>query len=222
MDKVEEAEKTKIVALTFDDGPNTTTTHQVLDQLEKYHIRASFFLIGDYINEASAKAVIRAHEMGCEIANHSKTHSDMTTLTAESIREEIKWTTEKIEALVGEPPKFFRPPYILVNETMVEAIDLPFICGVAGQDWEAEVGSEERARLILEEVQDGSIILLHDFEKNDATVEALDTIIPSLQKEGYEFVTISEVFTRRKIKPKCHSGIVYSNVMQTQRYDKQE
>lgn len=203
----------KQIALTFDDGPNITTTLEVLDKLKKYGIVASFFLIADHINEASAESVRKAYEMGCEIANHSKTHADMTQLSAETIKAEIAYTSERIKAIVGEAPKFFRPPYISVNATMVEAIDLPFICGIGARDWEAEVSSYERARLILDNIADGKIILLHDFEENRNTVEALDMIIPALLEEGYEFVTISQLFENKGIKPSVHSGIVYSDVM---------
>jgi len=204
----------KQIALTFDDGPNTTTTLEVLEKLKQYGIVASFFVIADYINEVSAESIKKAYAMGCEIANHSKTHVDMTTLSHEAIKDEIAYTSEKIKKIVGEYPKFFRPPYILVNSVMVEAIDLPFICGVGGRDWEAEVSTEERARLILEGVQDGRIILLHDFENNINTVQALDIIIPELLEQGYEFVTISKLFENKGIVPTVHSGIVYSDVMQ--------
>ena len=65
----------KQIALTFDDGPNATTTVQVLEKLKKYNVRASFFLIADNITEESAKVARQAFDMGCEINNHSKTHS---------------------------------------------------------------------------------------------------------------------------------------------------
>ncbi|HAM69998.1 MAG TPA: hypothetical protein DCP68_10365, partial [Ruminococcus sp.] len=72
----------KLIALTFDDGPNTTTTNDVLDLLAEYDAKASFFLIGDNINSASAASVKRAYDMGMEIDNHSKTHSNMSKMTA--------------------------------------------------------------------------------------------------------------------------------------------
>lgn len=209
----------KQIALTFDDGPNTTTTLEVLDKLKKYNVVASFFLIADLINPESAESVKKEVAMGCEIANHTKSHQDMTKMDPATIKEEIDYCSKKIYEIVGEYPKFYRPPYILVNETMVENIDLPFICGVGGRDWETQVMADERARLILEGVSDGSIILLHDLERNVETVKALDIIIPKLLEEGYEFVTISDVFKNKGITPAVHSGIVYSNVFQTTRYD---
>lgn len=211
----------KQIALTFDDGPNTTTTVEVLNILKKYNVVASFFLIADLITPESVESVKEEVKMGCEIANHTKSHQDMTKMDPDTIREEIDYCSKKIYEITGEYPKFFRPPFILVNETMVENIDLPFICGINGLDWDPTVMADERARLVLETAEDGSIILLHDLEGNVETVKALDVIIPKLLEEGYEFVTISDVFKNKGITPPVHSGIVYSNALQTKRYDEE-
>lgn len=89
------------IALTFDDGPNTTITPQVLDLLEQYHIPASFFLIAQNINESSARMVERAVKLGCEINNHSVTHRPMSRMSAEEVREEILPCTEAIKKITG-------------------------------------------------------------------------------------------------------------------------
>lgn len=204
----------KIVALTFDDGPNTTTTFEVIEKHEKYNVTASFFLIGDRINDESVKAVLKEKENGYEIANHSKTHSFMTGLSAEDIKSEIKFTSEKIKEITGEYPKFFRPPYINVNDTMFESIDLPFICGINGLDWEPDVPAEKRAQMILDAMEDAAIILMHDMEGNVETVKALDILIPKLLEAGYTFVNISDVFKLRGVTPEVHTGKVYSNALQ--------
>lgn len=209
----------KQIALTFDDGPNTSTTLEVLDILEKYNIIASFFLIADEITPESAESVRREYAMGCEIENHSKTHSDMTKMDAAAIREEIDYCSRKIYELIGEYPKFFRPPYINVSKTMVESIDLPFICGIHGTDWDPTIMADERARQILEQAKDGSIVLLHDLLGNVETVKALDILIPKLLEQGFEFVTISDIFANKGITPTVHSGIVYSDVHQTNVYE---
>lgn len=189
-----------LVALTFDDGPNNTTTVQVLDVLEEYGVRGSFFLVGDNINDSTADVVKRAYDMGCEIDNHSKTHSDMTKMTAEEISSEIDFVSEKVRDITGEGTKFFRPPYIAVNPTMYEAIDMPFICGAGCNDWDSSVSIEDRAERTLNQVKDGTIVLLHDSQGNFKTVQALKTIIPALQEEGYEFVTVSELFEAKGIE----------------------
>ena len=119
----------KYIALTFDDGPNTVTTPMVLDVLEKHSAVGTFFLEGNNINEESAKVVKRAVEMGCEIENHSRTHTAFPQLTAEEMTAEIDFTTEKIIGITGRAPKFFRPPYIALNDLMYSTIPLTFICG---------------------------------------------------------------------------------------------
>lgn len=208
----------KVIALTFDDGPNTTTTNEVLDVLEKYGIKASFFLIGDNIDDESAKAVKRAYDMGCEIGNHSRTHSYMDKMTAEEIKAEVDFVNEKVIEITGEAPTFFRPPYIAVNDTMFETIEMPFIAGYGANDWEDRVPADRRALMVLRQAKNGAIILLHDAKGNSKTVEALDTIIPELQSQGYEFVTISEVFRECGAQPEAHDRRIYSYAEQTTMY----
>ena len=189
-----------VVALTFDDGPNCTTTCEVLDKLEQYGVTATFFLIGDNITPQTETVVKRTYDMGNEIANHSKSHPDMTKLSEEEIRNEVTSVSEQIEAITGETPKFFRPPYILVNDNMYGNIDLTFICGAGCEDWVEDVSAKQRAKTTLDQVADGMIILLHDFEGNSKTVEALDEIIPGLQERGYQFVTVSQLFEIKNVE----------------------
>lgn len=201
-----------MIALTFDDGPNQVTTPQVLDLLEEYGITASFFLIGDNITISTKSVVERAYNMGCEINNHSKTHSNMTTLTAEEIQAEIEYTSNMIENITGEAPKFFRPPYIAVNDTMYDNIDLTFICGHGCTDWEDSVTAEQRAEKVLDFADDGVIILMHDFSYNSQTVEALKTIIPTLLEEGYQFVTVGQLFEAKGITLSADDKNMYTVV----------
>lgn len=201
-----------VIALTFDDGPNTTTTNQVLDLLQKYKVKASFFLIGNNINEQSAQVVKRAYDMGCEINNHSKTHSYMNEMSAEDIAAEVKFVSDKVEEITGEPTKFFRPPYIAVNDTMYQNIDMPFISGVGCNDWDPEVSVDTRIKRVRRQVQDGIIILLHDAEGNSGTVEALDTLIPDLLSKGYQFATVSELFRAKGVEISGDDTQLYSVV----------
>ena len=203
-----------VIALTFDDGPNTAITPRVLDILEKAGIAASFFLIAQNITPESAQVVRRAKAMGCDIENHSVTHSFMDKLSVEEILEEVRTCTAKIVEITGEAPKFFRPPFIAVNQAMYDNIDLTFICGMGCEDWVPEVTAEQRAERVLANAEDGQIVLLHDMEWNVNTVEALKTIIPELKKRGYEFATVSQIFEMKNITPK--RGWLYSNVLQTE------
>ena len=202
-----------VIALTFDDGPNTVITPQVLDILEKEGIVASFFLIAQNINPESAEMVRRAKAMGCDIANHTVTHPFMDKLSVEEMLEEVNTCTEKIVEITGEAPKFFRPPFIAVNQAMYDNIDLIFICGMGCEDWVPTVTAEERAERVLANAADGQIVLLHDMQWNQNTVDALKTIIPELKKRGYEFATVSQIFEMKHVAPK--RGWLYSNVLQT-------
>ncbi|MCM1227464.1 MAG: polysaccharide deacetylase family protein [Clostridium sp.] len=205
-----EIKDTKLIALTFDDGPNTTTTNDVLDILEEYNAKASFFLIGTNINEESAKSVKRAYDMGMEIDNHSKTHGNMSKMSEEEVKAEILYVDEKVMEITGEPTKFFRPPFIDVSDSLYDAIDLPFICGIDCQDYMENVTAQERAEYIMNGAKDGIIVLLHDAAGNQQTVEALRIVMPQLIEQGYEFVTLTELFERQGETPKDH--ILYSNV----------
>ena len=202
-----------IIALTFDDGPNTVITPQVLDLLEEHGILASFFLIARNITPESAEVVRRAKAMGCDIENHTLTHPFMDKLSLEEIRKEVDTCTEKIVAITGEEPKFFRPPFIAVSKEMYDNIDMTFICGAGCEDWVPTVTAEQRAERVLANAEDGQIVLLHDMQWNQNTVDDLKTIIPELKKRGYEFVTVTQLFERKNVTPQ--RGWLYSNALQT-------
>ncbi len=203
----------KLIALTFDDGPNDITTPKVLDILEEHNIPASFFVIGQFINDETAKQMTRAISLGCEIQNHSFTHAFMTKLSAEEIAEEIRKTDELIVKYTGTKPWMFRPPYIDHNETMHQTIGHTFICGVGCDDWVPECTAQQRYDVMKAQAKDGVMFLLHDLVGNDNTVEALKMIIPELKAQGYTFVTATQLFEKKGIKPEPKNGKIYSNVM---------
>ena len=95
---------------------------------------------------------------------------------------------------------------------MHKLIDLTFICGKGCEDWVAEVSAVERANRILGMVEDGDILLLHDFEGNDNTVEALKTVIPMLKKMGYTFVTVPQMFEIKGVALEPNNGVIYSHL----------
>ena len=200
------------IALTFDDGPNTTTTVEILDLLEKYQVRASFFLVGQNLNDETAKVVKRAYDLGCDIENHSMTHSYMDKMTAEEIADEINTLNSKITDITGETPKFFRPPYIAVNNTMYDTIDMTFISGLGCNDWDEKVTTDRRVLVLQRRAKDGLIFLLHDAEGNSQTVEALDQAIPYLLEQGYQFATISELFELKGVEVSGEDTNIYTDL----------
>ena len=201
----------KLVALSFDDGPNTETTVRMLDMLKRHNVKASFFVIGNNINEESAKVMQRAYKEGHDIENHSLTHCSMPTLTADSIKSEIDQTSALVEKYIGEKPQFFRPPYIALNRKMFDTIQLPFICGDGCNDWEDNVSADVRVEKMLSAARDGLIFLLHDFRGNEKTVEAVDRIIPIMKERGFRFVTVRTLFKEKKVAPQ--KGTIYSDIL---------
>jgi peptidoglycan/xylan/chitin deacetylase (PgdA/CDA1 family) len=195
----------KLCAITFDDGPDTNLTNQVLDKLEYYQIVATFFVVGQRINGATQPVLERQVSLGCEIGNHSYGYESMTSMDSAQIVESIHKTDSLVEEYAGVTPHFFRPPNLAVNSTMYEAIDLPFASGaVIAYDWQGGSGDtpEKVASSVINGVVDGAIILLHDVQPlPHPTPEALDSIIPTLRSMGYEFVTLSDLFDRKGVDP---------------------
>ena len=203
-----------LIALTFDDGPNTMITPQVLDTLQENGAVGTFFLIAQNITPESAEVVRRAVAMGCDIENHSLTHGFMDEMSPETIQAEVQACTDSIVEITGRAPEFFRPPFIRVSQDMYDNIPLTFICGVGCEDWVPEVPVQDRIDRVLANAEDGQIVLLHDMQGNQNTADALKVIIPELKKRGFGFVTVAELFRRKGITP-VH-GRLYSNVFQTE------
>ena len=203
----------KYLCMSFDDGPNNIpgdhTMNDMLDIMEKYKVPASFFLIGNKITEENKKVIRRAVEMGCDIQNHSWTHSFMAQMSAEEIREEYKKCDDAIIEITGVRPTFFRPPYINLSQTMYDNINVPFICGCGCNDWEADKDTDFRYEHIMQAAQNGTIFLLHVMEGNKATLDALNRAIPELLAQGYEFVNLPDLFEKCGVNPKKEKSLWY-------------
>ncbi|ACM22753.1 polysaccharide deacetylase family protein [Thermotoga neapolitana] len=194
----------KLVALTFDDGPDTILTTKVLDVLEEYDVVATFFVVGQRLNESTKAILERMVSMGCEVENHSWNYEPLDRKDPETIREYIERTNELILKYTGKKPRFFRPPNLAVSDVMFEVIDMPFISGVLGYDWVGcDRNPEKIVQNVLDGVKDGAIILLHDVQPEPhPIVEVLRILIPELKERGYRFVTLEELFKRKGVNPK--------------------
>lgn len=204
----------KLCALTFDDGPSSDPelTPLVLDKLKAYGIVATFFLVGQNVNDSTGEVITRIVSGGHEIGNHSWSYDDMAQMRAGEIRKSVNDTTNAIQKYSGVTPVFFRAPNLSTSSAMFSTIDLPFASGVVAGDWPG--GGGDTTEHIMEKLQDGikdgMIILLHDVQpKPHPTPEALDTLIPRLKKEGYEFVTLSELFKRKGVVPDAKTQSMY-------------
>ena len=190
----------KILALTFDDGPDEDFTPQILDILKKYDVKATFYVIGENV-QYNKKIVKREYEEGHEIGNHTYTHINVSKNGYNKIRKEIGDTQSAVKSVTGVYPKTFRPPYRAISKDMCEIIkqnnmNIVLWSYVDARDWESP-GVSSIVKTIEEGVQNGCIILLHDYNKlrtpKSQTIEALDIIIPDLLEKGYKFVTVSEL-----------------------------
>lgn len=187
----------KLIALTFDDGPSVRTMAEVLDLLAQYDAKATFFVIGRKINSGTTPVLQRAVNEGHEIANHSMDHVQMAELTDEEIMAQVEDCQKAVKDAVGVDMYYFRAPFGSIDDRMRKMIKMPFMSyGAAAGDGTIGSIAEDRAWRITSKAYDGCIVLMHCFQGNDETVKALAIILPELQAQGYEFVTLTELFTR--------------------------
>ncbi|HHY06752.1 MAG TPA: polysaccharide deacetylase family protein [Clostridia bacterium] len=189
----------KKVALTFDDGPDSVYTPQILDVLRKHKVKATFFLVGERA-ELFPDVVKKIVKGGHVIGNHSMTHPNIMKLNKEQTFQEIQKCEDVLSALTGYKPALFRSPYGSLDSQKVEEIselDVKLIAwNIDSLDWKSLTAEQVKAN-ILENVREGSIILQHSSgskkENLTGSVAALDEVIKTLKKEKYKFVTVSEL-----------------------------
>lgn len=183
----------KYVALTFDDGPNPSTTPQVLDTLKSKGAHATFFLLGQNV-DANKELVKRIYDEGNEVASHSYDHPLLTSLNDDQIKAEIQKTDKAIFQACGVLPRNIRAPYGAADARVGTITGKPFIhWSVDSEDWKSK-----NAAAIISQIKntlyEGSIVLMHDIQP--ATVEALPTVIDNMRAEGYEFVSVDTMLQK--------------------------
>lgn len=191
----------RVVALTYDDGPNPPYTDQLLNILAKHDVKAIFFLIGNRI-EKHPETVNRMIAEGHQIGNHTYTHPLLGFLPPISVRREIERTDNLLQQFNITDKSVFRAPlltrFLPVASVLAKANRAHISCNVWGWDWMTQ-NPDRITKAILKKTKPGSIIVLHDgkAENKDAnrsgTVEATDKIITALKQDGYQFVRLSDV-----------------------------
>lgn len=181
----------KMVAITFDDGPNPTNTPQILAALKKYNAKATFFMLGQNAN-AYPDTVKAVYNSECEIGIHTWNHPQLTKLTSDNIAKQVSDTSDVIYEITGYRPKIVRPPYGAINDTVKSTLsEYPLILwNIDSLDWKSR---DENVFVphVMQDVQDGDIILLHDI--HSTTVPGAEKIISQLTEQGYQLVTVSEL-----------------------------
>ena len=187
-----------MIALTFDDGPTSTITNRILDVLEQYNAKATFFVVGNRLgSKKNQQAMSRAYSLGCEIGSHSYAHPKMENYSHENIQAEFANANAAIEKIIGTKPTLFRPPYGYVNDAIRAYSNAPLIFwSVDPKDWSVKDAAKIYNH-IVKNVKDGDIVLMHDL--HGYTAEACEALIPALLAEGYQLVTVSELFACKGI-----------------------
>ncbi len=196
---------TKMVALTFDDGPSKFTP-KILDCLAANNAKATFFVVGYNINPHSS-VLKRAYDLGMEIGNHTMNHKNLKTLGADGVKSELKQASDAILNVTGARPTVIRPPYGNYNSTVSSVADAPLILwSIDTLDWKTR-NTDSTVNAILNNVKDGSVILMHDLYSQ--TAEAAVRVIPELILRGYKLVTVSELAQAKGIS--MANGNTYSS-----------
>lgn len=183
----------KKLALTFDAAWGDQYTDEILSILEENHVKGTFFLVGSWTDKYGDK-VKKIKDMGHEIGNHSSTHPHFTQLDSQKIKDEIYTTSNKIKNITGEPTKLFRPPFGDYNSNVVRTVrETGHFCiqwNVDSLDWRG-ISENEVYDRVISKVDSGSIVLFHNSCPN--TAACLPNIIKKLRKDGYTFVTVSQL-----------------------------
>lgn len=178
------------VALTFDDGPHSVYTQQLLDGLKERGVKATFFLIGKSI-AGKEDLVKRMAEEGHLIGNHTYDHVKLTSLSREEACLQLTKTSEAVKAVTGKDTEYVRPPFGEWNGQLECGIAMfPVLWSVDPLDWTTE-NVDRVVEKVVADIEENDIVLLHDIF--ESSVEAALQIVDILQEEGYEFVTVDEL-----------------------------
>lgn len=197
-----------MIALTFDDGPSVYTD-QIRESLEAHHGRATFFVQGRRISHYP-DVLRRLADSGFEVVGHSWDHSNLTTLSANQIEYQLNATHAEIESIIGPTPRLYRPPYGAINQTVIDvSAELGFSLirwSIDPEDWRTNC-EDAIYNHIMANARDGGIVVLHDVYLETAV--AMERVIPALVEQGFQLVTVSELFYYSEITP--YPGMVYPN-----------
>lgn len=183
----------KRIAISFDAAWGNEYTKDILDILDKYNIKSTFFLVGFWVDKYPDD-VKEIYDRGHDIGNHSANHPYMTKLSEEQILAELNITGNKIEEITGEKPILFRPPFGDYNDRLIQLCKengyYVIQWDVDSLDWK-EMGAQPVVDRVIRNIDNGSIVLFH----NNASYikEYLPIVIERIQDEGYKIVPVSQL-----------------------------
>ena len=186
-----------IIALTFDDGPHPQNTPRLLDILNRYGVKATFFTVGRNV-DMYPQIVQRIIAEGHEIGNHTYTHGNLSKMGAAGVRQELNRGRDAIARAANYQPRVMRPPYGALTPEQRNWIYYEYgyptiLWNVDPYDWRDRVPSTVASRLVSG-ARPGGILLAHDLHKT--TVDAIPSTLEQLLAQGYQFITVSELIAR--------------------------
>ena len=187
----------KLIAFTFDDGPSYIGTNKLLDNLDKYNARVTFFVLGSRVNNYK-DTLTKAYKMGNTIGSHTYSHSNLLKLDNYSVMDEIKKSNEAIKNITGSETIYLRPPYGNINSDIKNISNMyTILWDLDTEDWKYK-DKDRIADYIVSNAHDGAIVLLHDLY--ETSVDGALLAMERLEKEGYAFVTIDEMIKIKDIQ----------------------
>lgn len=195
----------KYVALTYDDGPSLISTKKLLDLLERYGAKATFFVTG--VNASSNKELVKEIvDRGNEVGNHTLDHVWLTKTDEKEMKRQIYGNENLLKFLTDQKgDMLIRPPYGAINDDIMNTIQSPFIMwSVDSRDWEIKDVIKIQSN-VMRNVEDGDIIIMHD--GYETTIEASENVLIDLQKQGFEIVTVSELFAIKNKEIPLHEKV---------------
>ena len=192
-----ELEGKKLIAFTFDDGPNTKTTSRLLDGIKEFDARVTFFVLGSRV-ASNTEVLKRAYVEGNQIGSHTYNHLNLLLLDDANVLSEINLANDEIEKVIGIRPSLLRPPYGNINDHIKTLANMHIInWNIDTEDWKLKDRNLIKDK-ILESAHDGAIVLLHDIYTE--SVEGALMAMAELEQEGYAFVTIDEMINLKGVK----------------------
>ena len=196
----------KSIAFTFDDSPNKNKTNVILEELKNNYAHATFFVVGSKAIY-NKDLLISIKNMGNEIGSHTYNHANMGKMTDEEILNDYETMNNLYKNLFKTDLKYIRPPYGVIKKNQLDLIPTSYILwSLDTNDWRYR-NSDYLVNYVLENVQDGDIILFHD--SYDSTVDAIKKLLPLLYSKGYQVMSVSELFDLKKIS--IQNNQIYHN-----------
>lgn len=193
----------KVIALTFDDGPNPKWTPKILSILKHDRVPATFFVIGSHTIQQPA-LLDQEIKDGMEIGNHGAQHISLKGRSAEAVRKEIEENARILTSLGAPKPSLYRLPAGVSDATARLVLgELGYqVIGwsIDPRDWRHRYTAQQMTDLVLKQAAPGAIVIFHDGpNSSQATVDAVSAIIPALRKDGYQFLTVSQLLKEERI-----------------------